>query len=575
MRTARRLRLIAATLAGALALAALPSVAGAVLAGTNGRIVFASGRDVSDAEARLHFWRVPATALDPAVSATFTPTPGVQHRHPTWAPDRTRLAYARGTGGVYDIFIQDLTVPGAVPVNITNTPAVSEDRPAWSPDGTRIAYESAGADILIDTLPPGGPVNFTPNEAQPAGKPAWTPDSATVFYTSGAVNTAGDAGIVRKPANTPAALPSNVAAAPTINEHQVSISPDGTRLCFTRGGFDGGADVIVSLLNGGAQTILSDSNTGGVTADFGDYNCTWSPDGTQVAYVRGTFGLGDLVVERADGSEFVPRPLVESAGRFDGNPDWAPDGRPVCEPRSVTTPRDTPVAITLACPDTGPAYERTPVRLNVADPPANGTIPEDPTPPSATGTATLTYTPRAGFTGTDAFTYNGFDELGFATRVSVSIAVTAPGAGPGPGGGGGDRVVRCAGLRPTIVGTSRGETLRGTRQADVIAALGGNDIVRSLGGDDVVCLGGGSDRAFGGLGADRILGQAGRDRLFGNAGPDLLSGGAGRDVLVGGPGPDRLLGGAARDVLIGGAGRDTERGGPGADLCRALLVRSC
>ncbi len=538
---------VAATLLGV-----LPPLAGAVLSGTNGRIVFASGRDVSDAEAKLHLWRVPASAFDPSVSSALTPAPAVQHRHPTWSPDRTRIAYARGSGGVFDIFIQDLTVPGAVPLNITNTPAVSEDRPAWSPDGTRIAYES-GPDILIDTLPPGGPVNFTPNEAQPASKPAWTPDSATIFYPSGAVNAAGDAGIVRKAANAPAATPANVAAAPTINEHQASVSPDGTQLCFTRGGFDGTADVVVSLLNGGGQTVLSDSNTGGTTPAFGDYNCTWSPDGAQIAYVRGTFGAGDLVVERSDRSEFVPRPLVETAGRFDGNPDWAPDGRPACEPRSVTTPRDTPVVITLACPDTGPAYERTPVRLSVADPPANGAIPGSPTPPTADGVARLTYTPRAGFTGTDAFDYNGFDEFGFATRVRVAIAVTPPGQGPGTGGGA--RVIRCAGLRPTIVGTSRGDVIRGTRRADVIAALGGTDVVRGLGGNDVICLGAGNDRASGGAGADRILGGAGRDRIAGNGGRDLLSGGPGRDILVGGPGRDRELGGAGRDRCVAAVAR--------------------
>ena len=160
MREAGGIRLVvAAAVAALVALTALPPLAGAVLSGTNGRIVFASGRDVSDAEAKLHFWRVPASALDPAVSLALTPTPGVQHRHPTWSPDRTRIAYARGAGGVFDIFIQDLTAPpGTAPVNITNTPAVSEDRPAWSPDGTRIAWETAGAagDIFIDTLPAGG-----------------------------------------------------------------------------------------------------------------------------------------------------------------------------------------------------------------------------------------------------------------------------------------------------------------------------------------------------------------------------------------------------------------------------------
>lgn len=547
-------------LAGLLVLAALPQLAGAVLSGTNGRIVFTSGRDVSDGESRIHFWRQPASALDPAVSSALTPASGVQHRYPNWSPDRTQIAYARGAAGVFDIFVQDLTVPGAVPVNITNTAAVSEDRPAWSPDGTRIAYETSAGDILIDTLPAGSPANFTPNEALVATKPAWTPDSQTIFYTSGTVG-AGGSDIVRKPANAAASQPSPVVPAATVDEHQVSISPDGTRLCFTRGPFDGTADVVVALLNGGGQTVLSDGNQGAAAANA-DYNCTWSPDGTKVAYVRGAFGLGDLVVERADNSELVPQALVETAGRFDGNPDWAPDGRPACQPRTVTTPRDTPVAVPLACPDTGPSYEQTPVRLTVSTPPANGTVPAGPTDPSSTGTATVTYTPRAGFTGSDTFTYNGFDVAGFATSVTVSITVTAPiaapGLGPAPGGGTtGGATARCGGRRATIVGTARGDALRGTSGPDVIAALGGDDVVRGLGGDDLICLGGGADRAFGGPGRDRILGQGGRDRILGGAGADLLLGGAGRDLLIGGIGLDRAI------------------GGPGRDTCAARQTRGC
>jgi hypothetical protein len=300
---------------------------------------------------------------------------------------------------------------------------------------------------------------------------------------------------------------------------------------------------------------LSDGNPGTDPAN-GDYNCTWSPDGTQVAYVRGTFGLGDLVVERADNSELVARGLVETPALFDGNPDWAPDGRPACQPRSLSTPRDTALNVVLSCPDTGPAYERSPVRVNVNSTPANGTVPGGPGAPGA-GTETRVYTPRAGFTGIDSFTYNAFDDAGFATSVTVAVTVTAPGAGGGPGGLGVPGSARCDGKRATIVGTSRGETIRGTARRDIIAALGGNDTVRGLGGNDLICLGAGNDRAFGGRGADKILGQAGADRTRGGRAPAVMGGGAGRDVLLGGAGRNRALGGAGRDA------------------CSATVTRSC
>jgi Ca2+-binding RTX toxin-like protein len=551
------LRIAAGLALGLLAAAALPQVAGAVLAGTNGRIVFTSGRGGTDAEAKLRFWKTPTSALEPAISDPLSAAAG-QHRHPSWSPDRTRIVYARGPVP-YDLYILDLTAPpGTPPVNITNSPA-SEDRPAWSPDGTRIAYETDGGDILIRTSPfTGAPANFTP-EADPASKPAWTPDSATVFYTSGAVNAAGAASIVRKAANNAAAAPTGVTFAPGVNEHQASVSPDGTRLCYTRGPFDGNADVIVSLLNGGGSFDLSDNVAPTQPADpgFGDYNCTWSPDGNRVAYVRGTFGAGDLVVERADDGDPSPLPLVDTPALFDGNPDWAPDGRPACQPRSLRTPRNTAVNVVLSCPDTGPAYEQSLVRVNVADPPANGTVPVDPIP-APTGSATVAYTPRAGFVGTDTFTYNAFDDAGFAPSVTVTITVTPPRAGGGPGGGlGVPGSARCDGKRATIVGTARGQVIRGTPRRDIIAALGGNDTVRGLGGADLICLGAGADRAFGGPGPDRILGQAGADRILGQAGADVLLGGVGRDVLLGGAGRNRALGGAGRDA------------------CSAQVARSC
>ena len=104
----------------------------------------------------------------------------------------------------------------------------------------------------------------------------------------------------------------------------------------------------------GSATVLASSGTG-------DYNCTWSPDGTQIAYVEGFAGPGDLVMKRADGSTGpVPIDLETSAG-WDGNPDWAPDARPQCEDQTINTTVDTPVEIPLLCADTGPNYEQTPV----------------------------------------------------------------------------------------------------------------------------------------------------------------------------------------------------------------------
>ena len=159
-------------------------------------------------------------------------------------------------------------------------------------------------------------------------------------------------------------------------------------MCYTRGTQQGSADsrVIVALANGGGSVELP--GTSGVSS----YNCTWSPDGTKIAYVQGVFASGDLVMENSDLSGGL-LPLESTASRFDGNPDWAPDGRPQCQDGTATTDFNAPVTINLSCADTGPQYERTSIIVDV---------PSDATPTNGTlGTvqqgnpATVTYTPNA------------------------------------------------------------------------------------------------------------------------------------------------------------------------------------
>ena len=143
-----------------IALLALPAPAGAVLSGTNGRIVYISRPPFGNT--KLFLRGVTGSTGAGSTSGALATGLAQQHRHPTWSPDRTKVAFAQGPGGAtgYDIYIFDLTTPGATPQNITNSSGVTDDRPAWSPDGTRLAYERSN-DIIVHPLNGGGDLNLT------------------------------------------------------------------------------------------------------------------------------------------------------------------------------------------------------------------------------------------------------------------------------------------------------------------------------------------------------------------------------------------------------------------------------
>jgi hypothetical protein len=88
---------------------------------------------------------------------------------------------------------------------------------------------------------------------------------------------------------------------------------------------------------------------------------------------------------------------------------------PVANAQSVTTDQDTAVAVTL----TGSDVDGDPITFSVATQPANGTL---------SGVApNLIYTPAAGYSGADSFTFTASDGQASSTPATVTITVTPSG----------------------------------------------------------------------------------------------------------------------------------------------------
>lgn len=424
----------------AVALLSLVAPAGATpLPGENGRIVLTSEQNTGATKAELFLLPVPFSSGGGTLSPPITASPTLRHRHPTWSPDRTKIAYARGpSAGPFDIWVQDLTQPLSAtnPKNLSVSGGSIVDRPAWSPDGTHIAFEKdngvpASRDIVIASAANGsGQTNITNTAGTIEGKPAWDPTGSTIYYEKGDAQ-AGNVNVdiekrsISYPGGTPTAGTETLAVVDDGGkpEIQPSISPNGDKICYGTG-YPASAthDIKVAALTG---TPASGST---VSMNAFSYYCTWSPDNTLVAYTAGSGSAGDLVMVRADGTSLFEIPLATGAN-IQTNPDWAPDGRPECPNSTATTTIGQAKTIPVQCDDTGPQYERTDVKEFISEQPQNGTADQD------LAGDPITYTPKANFVGTDFIGIQSFDDFGFGSDKGViAVTVTAPqGSAANPG----------------------------------------------------------------------------------------------------------------------------------------------
>jgi hypothetical protein len=108
-------------------------------------------------------------------------------------------------------------------------------------------------------------------------------------------------------------------------------------------------------------------------------------------------------------------------GQCDAGAFEAPVPPPACQDVAAATGSDQAVAITLSC--TGPGT----TTYQLAGTPSHGAL-------SAldANAGTVTYTPNAGYSGPDSFTYNAQNAGGTSPNATVSITVNPPASASGP-----------------------------------------------------------------------------------------------------------------------------------------------
>jgi Bacterial Ig domain/WD40-like Beta Propeller Repeat len=422
----RRLAPLALTSALAALALILPATSSATaLPGANGKIVFASGRANSDVPAPMdgndnsaRLWVADWPSGTP-VQLTTGPV-GVQHRHPSWSPDHTKVVYAAGTPftGPFELRIVDLV---AHTDTLFVAATAGQDRPTFSPDGTKVAYGN-GSGVAVKAIAPGSTPQQITNVATDQ-RAVWSPDGNTLYFNRGS---AGNRDLMKVTPVAPGGTVTPVLDAGT-DDWQPALSPDGSRLCFLRGPQSDAADLFTIGVDGANEGPLA------TTTGVGDLNCIWSPDGTRILYTQGAFGAGELAVRNPFGGDLTVLSGFNLANHFDGNADWATNLSPVCDNKSASIGVNQFTVIQLGCadPDHTDSTIAPPTRVPIE---RDGVTVNKPARGNLGGLAEdlkIVYTPPKDFKGTDTFTYSGNDGTSEGRPATVTINVGTGGGGPG------------------------------------------------------------------------------------------------------------------------------------------------
>ena len=193
--------------------------------------------------------------------------------HPTWSPDRTKIAYVSEIGGRWtQIYVMDARGKGAI--KLTDGPGVKRYLD-WSPDGLKIAYTSwKGRDrqnphIIVMDADGNNAYKLTDGE-----DPSW--------------------------------------------------SPDGQRIAFASGSDWHDQIFVIGVDGDGLQRLTQDAALKG--------GPVWSPDGKQIAYMALQEGKTiQIYVIRSDGTN---RKRLTHKPEHHKDPSWSPDGRLIAYVRS-------------------------------------------------------------------------------------------------------------------------------------------------------------------------------------------------------------------------------------------------
>lgn len=283
---------------------------------SSGRLL---GDDVPNLNNVQNIWVMDASGANRTPLTSLTAL-NVTSSEPKWSPDGSQIAYAstrpldgsnNPNAGNHNIWVS--TPDGQTQKPLTRLSGGADSiAPRYSPDGTRIAYVSTRALDLSDLSIP------TPNiwlmntdgtnprhltavtalQANAASPISWSPDSTQLVFGSNQKldgsnnsNNAGNIWIVRADGSGLNPLTKGTAS-PAMLSFFPSWSPDGTKILYLSNLKLDGTDALNTNLIQNIWVVNPDVTNPNPTpltqlagSNSSIFNPTWSPDGTQIAFV--------------------------------------------------------------------------------------------------------------------------------------------------------------------------------------------------------------------------------------------------------------------------------------------------
>jgi uncharacterized delta-60 repeat protein len=274
-------------------------------------------------------------------------------READWSPDGSQIVFRSDRSTNDDIWLMNADGSGLIQLTFD---AGFDSRPVWSPDGTQILFTSDRSgvdDIWIMNADGSGQINLTNNALGDDTAATWSPDGSQIAFKSNR-DSNDEIYVMNADGSGQINITNNAA-----KDSGPSWSPDGTKILFVS---DRGTSTDVWVMDtDGSNPINLTNNPTSI-----DSNASWSPDGSKIVFKSDRDG-GNTEIYVMDANGANPTRLTDNAF-VDGAPNWSPDGSQVIYQTNRVGNHE----------------------IYVADFSSDGNF---------------TYTPDAGFTGVDSFTY--------------------------------------------------------------------------------------------------------------------------------------------------------------------------